>query len=400
MTIRNTVDAVLALTGIPTSHQQAFQEVANAQNCIIMSRAVGTACTQLIEEGYSSKGFHVKAKSCNWGPMSGFVLEDPNLTKRGPNEVDKQSHDLHHAFDDWNAKATRLYISEARRAALESQGVIVRANGGNSSNQIVWGKQYPGGGTGDNASKALRSMKFLLKKTDGNTLRNAPAQVMWAVCYMNPQEAVHTGSIKDNGAVYAMVNPKGLGGRGAGGVRMAITGDYDLFSLCVRRDLYRPQTKDEAEDDIRGLDDRMVGVRKLERNIKKKKQDVGEDIHQGNMSIRHSIIRAALNDAFSRKGYTGGAMVHHSDEAGRPFIDDVDMPVFAVVPNQVNPYGLENLEDLREFWTDWVRYGGYVPFLNPNWMSWLAFGKTGTGGQENKNYGKSIFASIRKGRKL
>lgn len=398
MTIKNTVNDVLELTGIPISHQQAFQEVANAQGCIIMSRAVGTACTQLIEEGYSSKGFHVKAKSCNWGPMSGFVLEDPNLTKRGPDEVGKQTHDLEHAFEDWNAKATPLYISEARRGALERQGVIVRANGGNSSNQIVWGKQYPGGGTGDNASKALRSMKFLLKKTDGNALRNAPAQIMWAVRYMNPQEAVHAGSIKDNGAVYAMVNPKGLGGRGSGGVRAAITGDYDLFSLCVRRDIYRPQSAKQAKTNTPGLDDRMVGVRTLEANIKKKLQDVGEDVHQGNMTIRHSIIRSALNDAFARKGYSGGAMVHHSDEAGRPFIDDVDMPVFAVVPHKANPYGLENLEDLREFWAGTVRNGDYVPFLNPNWMSWLAFGKTGTGGQKDQNFGKDIFAAIRKNR--
>lgn len=393
MTVKNTFADVLELTGIPISHQQGFQDVANSQNCIIMSRAVGGACTQLIEEGYSSKGFHVKAKSCNWGPMSGFVLEDPNLTKRGPSEVEKQEHDLEHAFKDWNAKATPLYISEARRANLERSGVIIRATGGNSKNQIVWGKQYPGGGTGDSASKALRSMKFLLKYTEGGKLRNPPSPNMWAVRYMNPDEAVHTGSIKDNGAVYAMVNPSGLGGRGAGGVRMAITGDYDLFSLCVRSDLYRP-----GGSDRQGLDARMVSVRQLEKNIKAKRRDVGEDIHQGNMTIRHSIIRTELNDAFVRRGYTGGAMVHHSDEAGRPFIDDVDMPVFAVVPQQPRPYGLENLEDLREFWTDWVRTGQYVPFLNPNWMTWLVFGKTDSRTGKDVNFGKAIFADIRKRR--
>ncbi|TYC52102.1 hypothetical protein FMN50_18990 [Rhodobacterales bacterium] len=48
-----------ALTGIPRTHQTAFQRVSNAENCIIMCRAVGTACTQLIEEGYASKGFHI-----------------------------------------------------------------------------------------------------------------------------------------------------------------------------------------------------------------------------------------------------------------------------------------------------------------------------------------------------
>ncbi len=34
-------------------------------------------------ESYASKGFHVKSKSCNWGPMAGFVLSDPRFTKTG-----------------------------------------------------------------------------------------------------------------------------------------------------------------------------------------------------------------------------------------------------------------------------------------------------------------------------
>ncbi|MEM7188183.1 MAG: anthrax toxin-like adenylyl cyclase domain-containing protein [Pseudomonadota bacterium] len=379
MALKNTPNEVLDLTGIPLTHQQAFQEVANAQRCIIMSRAVGTACTQLIEEGYSSKGFHIKAKSCNWGPMSGFVLEDPNLTKRRPDEVEKQQHDLEHAFKDWDAKATPLYITDARRRNLEGQGVIILAGGGSNA-KVYWGKQYPGGGVGDDAHKALRSMRFVLRKTDGNTLKNAPSKDMWAVRYHDESQAVHAGSIKDSGAVYAMVNPANLGGRGAGGVRTAVTGDYDLFSLCVRRDLYRPGGVGQ-----RGHDARMVSVPKLEKNIKAKKQDVGEDIHMGNMSPRHHDVKNALNTAFQRRGYAGGNMVHHSDEAGRPFIDDVDMPLFAVVPGQPNPWGFENLGDLREFWASWIRTGQYVAFVNPHWMSWFSFG----------SQGGSVFESIR-----
>lgn len=389
MTLRRGFEECLALTGIPISHQKAFLEVATAQQCIIMSRAVGTACTQLIEEGYSSKGFHIKAKSCNWGPMSGFVLEDPNLTKRAPNETGKQSSDLKHAFEDWNAKSTPLYITEARRGYLERTGVIQRVNGGNNNTHIVWGKQYPGGAKGDNASKALRAMQFVLRRTDGNALKNAPAKVMWAVRYLKPEQATHTGTVDDNGAVHAMINPMNLGGRGGGGVRMAVTGDYDLFSLCVRSFLYRPGSRDARD----GTDTRMVGVPDLEKNIKTGKKDVGEHIHQGNMTPRHHMVRNALNEAFKRAGYAGGNMVHHSDEAGRPFIDDVDMPVFAAVPRLSFPHGIENIEDLREFWSTWVREGHYVPFLNPHWMSWLSFGKHKGG--KDINPGKDILAAIR-----
>jgi hypothetical protein len=70
-------------TGIPETHADAFQEVANREKCMIASRAVGKYATGLILEGYSSKGFHNKAKSCNWGPMAGFVLTDARFTKAG-----------------------------------------------------------------------------------------------------------------------------------------------------------------------------------------------------------------------------------------------------------------------------------------------------------------------------
>jgi len=70
-------------TGMPMSHGHAFQQVANARDCVIVVRAVGRWATGLLLESYASKGFHNKAKSCNWGPMAGFVLVDPRFTKGG-----------------------------------------------------------------------------------------------------------------------------------------------------------------------------------------------------------------------------------------------------------------------------------------------------------------------------
>ena len=67
--------AALQRTGMPVSHGRVFQDVANRMDCVISSRAVGPAVTQLLEEGYATKGFHNKAKSCPWGPMAGFVQE-------------------------------------------------------------------------------------------------------------------------------------------------------------------------------------------------------------------------------------------------------------------------------------------------------------------------------------
>ena len=103
-------------TGIPALHADAFQEVADGTDTVIASRAVGIYATGLILEGYASKGFHNKAKSCNWGPMAGFVLDDPRFTKVGGTEKGQkeQREALLHAIDE-RAVEVPLYISDDRR---------------------------------------------------------------------------------------------------------------------------------------------------------------------------------------------------------------------------------------------------------------------------------------------
>ena len=82
-------------TGISDEHAgKAFQKVADNWHNVIISRAVGKACLGPIREGYASKSFHVKAKSCNWGPMAGFLLEDKRLTKRKKDQWEKQKKDI------------------------------------------------------------------------------------------------------------------------------------------------------------------------------------------------------------------------------------------------------------------------------------------------------------------
>ena len=48
---------------------------------VIASRQLNPLCTDLMMEGYAAKGFHIKAKTCDWGPMAGFVALDPCFTK-------------------------------------------------------------------------------------------------------------------------------------------------------------------------------------------------------------------------------------------------------------------------------------------------------------------------------
>lgn len=99
---------------------------------------------------------------------------------------------------------------------------------------------------------------------------------------------------------------------------------------------------------------------------------MGEDEHLGNVTPRLLTIRDGLNTAIIRRGYTGGNIVHHSDEGGRPFVNDIDLAVFAVVPGQAAPYCITSVPDLREFVSGVVERGS-APVFSPGWMKQLVF---------------------------
>ncbi len=93
------LDALEAV-GFPRELIPAFLETANQYRTILMSRDPGFAGLKLISEKYDLKGFHIKSKSCNWGPMAGFVCKLPPFNKSG---MDKY---------EYNIKNTTHYLEE------------------------------------------------------------------------------------------------------------------------------------------------------------------------------------------------------------------------------------------------------------------------------------------------
>jgi hypothetical protein len=344
-------DAACNRTGIPALHAEGFQEVADATQNVISSRAVGIYATGLILESYASKGFHNKAKSCNWGPMAGFVLDDPRFTKVGGAEEGRkeQASALLHAIEE-HAVEVPLYISDLRRQWLVKARLTSFVDR-------------------DSDNYYVRAISPWGLKLDFRLRRDKPEgaqEKMWAVMYKKTdrQSARATGSGGDVGEwtpVMAMRDP--LCSISASNYRAATTGDYDLFAVWARVADYRPDTQDR----------RMVGRDALESNIRAKLADTGEDKHLGNITPRIRSIRDQLNASFLRRGYRGGNMVHHSDEAGRPFVGDIDLPVFAVVPGQSRAYALETVPDVREFISS-VLDRQYAPVFSPGWMKQLVFG--------------------------
>jgi hypothetical protein len=76
-------DSKLKNQGFPEKVSRAFLNTANTLNSAILTRVPGKAATTLIDDGYCLKSFFVHAKSCNWGPMAGFVAFFPALSKKG-----------------------------------------------------------------------------------------------------------------------------------------------------------------------------------------------------------------------------------------------------------------------------------------------------------------------------
>jgi len=83
-----TGQALLDSQGFPKDIADAFDKTAQETNSIIMSRAPGKAVLALVAHGHDLKCYQVKAKSCDWGPMSGFLCQLTCFNKKGTEKID------------------------------------------------------------------------------------------------------------------------------------------------------------------------------------------------------------------------------------------------------------------------------------------------------------------------
>lgn len=351
----------LEASGTLEAHSDVFQAVANEEKSVIASRAVGKYATGLLREGYSTKGFHNKAKSCNWGPMAGFVLSDPRFTKRGGSREDMegQRRDLFKAFKD-GATEFPVYISEARRQELLTPPLsCMRLAYKTNVNNHYYFATSPSG--------AL--MMFHLERKEG--VPGSYGKLLWAVQYAYTESAL-PGKLdapsKASGLAYLPVmavvdtaaKPSAVGT-----YLSATTGDYDLFAVFPARRGYEPQ-----------MEERMVpGSARFQQPISAYIKS--EDKHQGNLTPRIKGIITKIND---RARHAGGNIVHHSDEAGRPMVNDIDFPFIAWVPGEKAPRAVRNVGEFKEFIKQ-LNFK-YVLALNPGWLRELGFGVSGGGSYE------------------
>lgn len=123
------------VVGMPSTHATKFLEVSRTTGCIILCRATGPTCLQLLKQNYDTKGFRVHAKSCDWRPMAGFVLRDPRLNKYGYDPLNPKKANYNqkeHAESEtdrksgagWRSSTTPLKIYSERVDWPVRKGII------------------------------------------------------------------------------------------------------------------------------------------------------------------------------------------------------------------------------------------------------------------------------------
>lgn len=359
-----------ATAGFPPVHVTAFKNVACRKKVVISSRELNPLCTDLVLEGYAAKGFHIKAKTCDWGPMAGFVPEDYRFTK-GSQNLDTQKKEIGTAFTEHHAKCVPLFISEARLNSLvEHKLMTITASRG----QVHDVTANPDGG---------EAYKFVLVKTQA-----APPgcdEAMWAINYdlMQSEEASPARSIVDGiprgmagpKPVYGMANPHSAEDLG---IRAAVAGDYDLW--CVF-----PHSSDHMADiSSRPMNLRATMLPGAGKFVTQQAAKAGlifkdreallhaakaEDKHLGNISDGIRKIRAELNHECASKG---GDVVQHSDYGGNPF-GAIDYPLIFFIPDPATSFKAagahvaHNMADLKHILHD-ITKKRYVLKLNPAWV--------------------------------
>lgn len=179
-----------------------------------------------------------------------------------------------------------------------------------------------------------------------------------------PESSWKTIKNKHYVPVLAITNPNSH--YSEGDYRNAITGDYDLFAVW-------PFGRDET-------DDRVAGMKESTKNNKiikaESKGDIGKVV--GNISERIYLIAQSVNSVIDTKyDQPQPNRVYHSDEGGRPFVEDVDLPVAVFTPKAYEKSGgymgfiISNIADLGKL-MEYHAQKGYTIFVNKGWPDALA----------------------------
>jgi len=339
------------LAGFPQKHADIFQNLANEKKIVIISRELNPLCTDLMLDRYASKGFHIKAKTCDWGPMAGFVPDDPRYTKASQ-DIEKQREAIIQARAH-GVKSVPLLISTQRVYDLVNNDIIKMPITVNDTALVT---AYNGGS---------KKIFYLIKQ---------PHKVnMWCICYDKGESPDNTeenervakeSNLSLNGyiPVCGLINP----GDSYLDHKSAVCGDYDLWGVispCGASSSYNdrplPLRSTLKQGVAQGLINRCekAGLIYKPNEIAKLAAEK-EDKHLGNISLKIMKLGSEINSRIGHK------VVVHSDYFGNPF-GDIDFPLIFFTP-QMPIVVVDNTAELKRYLQQ-LSLKDYDIKLNPAW---------------------------------
>ena len=364
--------------GFPTKHGQAVQEVANATDRIIVSRCAQEIGIQLLEENYASKGFGIKAKSCDWGPFAGFAMGHFQYSKfeTGQERYQKQIKffkDSGHTgfandrFHQVMAQPETLRLTTNRLRFLSNRGMITCDPG-----------IYDGATV--SCTGPFGPVAFRLVHMSGS-------EACWAFLHVSKPPADLQALAKQNQGTAGVdpTNTWGILTYVKGMVNMlpedrnlvdpaknCAAGDYDLWGVFARKGSSMAKHGMDRQNRIfagvnpnaaAGIKARVASLQQhtLDTSVARTHKELidgrmesfkyTEDPEFGNVSALLMDTMHKINRAIKGKGYQGGRMVHHNDDMGNPFRNDVEKQLIAFIPND------------RAYFID---DGSYYAFIRPH----------------------------------
>lgn len=336
------VEQVGGATGIVRAHLVKLQSFAREHQCVIGIRPVDRLATDLIEDGYPTKGFHIKGKSANWGPQAAFICVDQRLSKleNRPERLDKFNGEVNACLLDGYARKVPLVLGRARLDRLLSAGLIDRLERDREGAPVRFEAKAPSG-----KRYTFEAVRAHVPEADD-------------ACF----------EIRLGGKAIEVLAPPREGAK-------PLTADYDLFAVAPRLEHLGPEDNLPVPD----ISHRVFRAR-LERyrhGVPPRFQSCyaqpaffygSMDKELGNVSARVRRMIPLINEALVGNGEP---VVHHGADDASPATDpSANYPLTFALPERIGRFDeicvVNDAHELAELICRAKEAGYHMP-LNPLW---------------------------------
>jgi len=379
------------MQGMPDTHLQRIQRVAQERQEIIINRPVSIWAKSLIECGqYPTKGFHVKGKSSDWGPHAGFIAADQRFSKVTDSSKAKGLQaQVDETIGHHDVVKMPLEITPARLKELVDRGGVEHVT---DSHQL-----------GDQ-----RKFMTATRRLDGATILFCAEKVGAGDDVKYRISTVERVPVGTSPRLAARMDEKAMILRPfqvLGTSKGAMTADYDLLAICPKMNdrMMDPDVSPRVFEDrmqsykdpnrrhplAKAADKAAGGSRGTDASIERLRASMPqEDPHLGNITGRIRACKDSINHGLGRSE-KGMEMVHHNADSGSlatdlpgDFKDGYGMTVFQPFDLNVpgvghiasGTYFIESIPVLREYYS-FVRQAGHAAPRNPLWKMPTAIDK-------------------------